>query len=524
MQELSGSWILKNELIILQDEVYLRWPQCIDQVIKKLLVHDSSIPHKSSTLLHTMTERGIVKGLLDEQYSMYYSNIVTEDEALALLNGKSVKGGKGFIRLEWPFHALGDKPLPKNSSGLLKITQNNDAILFTDKSSKLFSQEDLDAINSNNADCNSPTKDTTYSNKASNEGIKDSTNNMEPVEQSDSDTERATIVACNKDKSNNIPDENSDDKKVVKAPEPKGKKKKGKKKPKPLTENPLLVAKNESVSNKSDSESNNRTSNVKSDCATADKEVKDVSNVTHSEKNAPIQAQIPIEYEIEPQYGDWVHPNKEIGRSEELIQLLLDNECFKSIGGQFLLCVDHKFNEVTKSNPNTINILVSARYLTPKSRVEHLMFLVINSVKYLPVSDSLDNFLNARAETTSPQEAESTIGLTDDSAVNETKKVENDKKNAADSDECSSTINVTERILSSLLKRGVDSKLSEQEEDLDEAISRLKAGIDYKLVGSSVHISFHALCTKGVHPKTRKLLLEGAKSNFEEDNLTFIEY
>jgi hypothetical protein len=142
MTELADGWLAENRIRTLSDEIFIEWPSCIVD-IQKLLTDAHQQILTSSALLDHLVERSIVRGLDGEKYAQYYSDIKTEKEAFEVITGDSPQTFQNLLRIEWPYHVLGESPIPKNETGLLTLNQAGKSILFFEDSATLISEEDI---------------------------------------------------------------------------------------------------------------------------------------------------------------------------------------------------------------------------------------------------------------------------------------------------------------------------------------------------------------------------------------------
>lgn len=508
MIELCGGWIAKGDLLALQDEVYLRWPQCIEDVIKKLVEHDSSIPHQSGTLLKTMMDRGMVKGLLNEQYSMYYPNILTDEDALNVLLGESIKGGKGFIRLEWAFHALGERPLPKNSNGLLKITPEGDAILFTDGKSRIFTAAEIEELSpKENIDSDDESNTSSTNKDKKNQPVASSS---ESPTNNDKNSSNTTNTTPTKSKSPTTDKQNTSGASTKST----GKTKKRKIKPKPLASNPLIDA-----AKQADTFSNVKTT---------------IKNDEPSSPSPECQPHKEAEKTPEKQ-ASWVNTKKEPGKAEELITTLLENNCFSLVGTMYKLHVGDKFNEISSSHNNCLDTLIASKYITPKSKIAHMMFDIDAGRKYIPVSKELNSYLHSinQVDTAKPpvvSDAKPPTNKNKPAQVIKSnpdeKKSQNSKKINTSGSTNSNTLILKNLLIKSLLDRGVNSPLLEQEDQIMSALDVLELGKTAFVEDGKLQLSFQELYTKNVDPTLRIEICKGALRTLErgDDDATYVEY
>lgn len=144
MRELADKWILEGSLLSIDDEIYLRWPDCFNQIAEKLRVYDKGVPHKAASIKKTMFDRGMVRGLIDDEYALFFQDLTERDKALEKLSTGQTGSGKGLLRLEYGFLALDAKPHPKNVFGLLKMNMAGESLLITEKDVEFLSLEQIE--------------------------------------------------------------------------------------------------------------------------------------------------------------------------------------------------------------------------------------------------------------------------------------------------------------------------------------------------------------------------------------------
>jgi hypothetical protein len=143
MKDMADEWLSDNKTKVLNDELFIEWPSCVDDVITKLsTVKTSNLT--ATMLLSNLVERGIVRGIDNEKYAQFYEGVTSSKDCLDILSENTKKDFVNYIRIEWPYHVLDCRPIPSNNYGLLKTDQQGNSLIFT--SNETFTITALDVI------------------------------------------------------------------------------------------------------------------------------------------------------------------------------------------------------------------------------------------------------------------------------------------------------------------------------------------------------------------------------------------
>lgn len=144
MQHKAREWISQRKAVAIGDEIYLRWPDCFDELAKQLHKDDPTSSGKPEVLKDRLIERGILRKVENSDYAMFFSGDTSfEDAYTRLINNKN-DNGIGVIRLEWPLILTKFTPIPANEVGLLKLDRNGNSVLFGAYSVDFISTEQIE--------------------------------------------------------------------------------------------------------------------------------------------------------------------------------------------------------------------------------------------------------------------------------------------------------------------------------------------------------------------------------------------
>ena len=131
LRSLSSDWFEKGKAFAIDDEIYLRWPECFGEAAEKLHEIDKTIPNNSSAVRKALADRGVIRDISDNEYALFFKGEHTSKEAYEFLLSNETKQGIGLLRVEWPSHVIGSQPMPENTFGLLKLDIEGNSINYT---------------------------------------------------------------------------------------------------------------------------------------------------------------------------------------------------------------------------------------------------------------------------------------------------------------------------------------------------------------------------------------------------------
>ena len=131
LRSLSSDWFEKGKAFAIDDEIYLRWPECFGEAAEKLHEIDKTIPNNSSAVRKALADRGVIRDISDSEYALFFKGEHTSKEAYEFLLSNETKQGVGLLRVEWPSHVIGSQPMPENTFGLLKLDIEGNSINYT---------------------------------------------------------------------------------------------------------------------------------------------------------------------------------------------------------------------------------------------------------------------------------------------------------------------------------------------------------------------------------------------------------
>lgn len=143
MQANAKYWLENGRAVAIDNEIYLRWPDCFNELTDILSSADKTIPNNPTALRDNMAQRGIIRKYNETEYTLFFEGVVNFDNAMDLLTKKATSGGVGLVRLEWPFFLTKTAPIPTNKFGLLKIDLDCNAVLFTEKDSRYITSNEV---------------------------------------------------------------------------------------------------------------------------------------------------------------------------------------------------------------------------------------------------------------------------------------------------------------------------------------------------------------------------------------------
>lgn len=143
MQANAKYWLENGKAVAIDNEIYLRWPDCFNELTDILSSADKTIPNNPTALRDNMAQRGIIRKYNETEYTLFFEGVVNFDDAMDLLTKKTTSGGVGLVRLEWPFFLTKTAPIPTNKFGLLKIDLDCNAVLFTEKDSRYITSNEV---------------------------------------------------------------------------------------------------------------------------------------------------------------------------------------------------------------------------------------------------------------------------------------------------------------------------------------------------------------------------------------------
>ncbi|WP_064664238.1 MobH family relaxase [Pseudoalteromonas sp. MQS005] len=143
MQANAKFWLENGKAVAIDNEIYLRWPDCFNELTDILSSADKTIPNNPTALRDNMAQRGIIRKYNETEYTLFFEGVVNFDNAMDLLTKKTTSGGVGLVRLEWPFFLTKTAPIPTNKFGLLKIDLDCNAVLFTEKDSRYITSNEV---------------------------------------------------------------------------------------------------------------------------------------------------------------------------------------------------------------------------------------------------------------------------------------------------------------------------------------------------------------------------------------------
>ena len=131
LRSLSSDWFENGKAFAIDDEIYLRWPECFGEAAEKLHEIDKTIPNNSSAVRKALADRGVIRDISDNEYALFFKGEHTSKEAYEFLLSNETKQGVGLLRVEWPSHVIGSQPMPENTFGLLKLDIEGNSINYT---------------------------------------------------------------------------------------------------------------------------------------------------------------------------------------------------------------------------------------------------------------------------------------------------------------------------------------------------------------------------------------------------------
>lgn len=144
MQHKAREWISQRKAVAIGDEIYLRWPDCFDELAKQLHKDDPTSSGKPEILKDRLIERGILRKVENSDYAMFFSGDTSFEDAYTRLINNRNDNGIGVIRLEWPLILTKFTPIPANEVGLLKLDRNGNSVLFGSYSVDFISAEQIE--------------------------------------------------------------------------------------------------------------------------------------------------------------------------------------------------------------------------------------------------------------------------------------------------------------------------------------------------------------------------------------------
>ena len=131
LRSLSSDWFEKGKAFAIDDEIYLRWPECFSEAAEKLHEIDKTIPNSSKAVRKALADRGVIRDVSDNEYALFFLGEYSSEEAYEFLLSSETKKGVGLLRVEWPSHVIGSQPMPDNTLGLLKLDVEGNSINYT---------------------------------------------------------------------------------------------------------------------------------------------------------------------------------------------------------------------------------------------------------------------------------------------------------------------------------------------------------------------------------------------------------
>ncbi|AXV67627.1 hypothetical protein D0907_20035 (plasmid) [Pseudoalteromonas lipolytica] len=143
MQDKAKVWLTEGKAIAIDNEIYLRWPECFNELAKEMHQSDPTVPNNPSLLREKMMDRGILRKQEKTDYALFFETVTNLSEGIDLLISKNLKGGIGVIRLEWPLFLLKGEVIPPNRYGLLKLDMGLNAVIYSSEGYRYISEENV---------------------------------------------------------------------------------------------------------------------------------------------------------------------------------------------------------------------------------------------------------------------------------------------------------------------------------------------------------------------------------------------
>ncbi len=143
MQDKAKIWLTEGKAIAIDNEIYLRWPECFNELAKEMHQSDPTVPNNPSLLREKMMDRGILRKQEKTDYALFFETVTNLSEGIDLLISKNLKGGIGVIRLEWPLFLLKGEVIPPNRYGLLKLDMGLNAVIYSSEGYRYISEENV---------------------------------------------------------------------------------------------------------------------------------------------------------------------------------------------------------------------------------------------------------------------------------------------------------------------------------------------------------------------------------------------
>lgn len=128
-------------------DIYLKYPDSLEDVRDKLTTAGLNIPQTAKGLLNVLADRGIIKKDSDDSdYSMLSLGKYTKSQIAEDANKEQPRTKLRVIRVTWPGYVFGGDVIPPAMTGYVKTSLSWDVRHYTESTLRQYKKEELDSI------------------------------------------------------------------------------------------------------------------------------------------------------------------------------------------------------------------------------------------------------------------------------------------------------------------------------------------------------------------------------------------